>query len=269
MVRRFLAAGATLVAGASLATAADLPHRSAPIAPAPYYAPAPAFSWTGFYVGATAGADFRSATATSVVARGFTAPAPGTAYQGSAGGSVGFTGGVHAGYNWQVQNGFVLGLEGDLDYVGHRSMRGPVLPGAPGTPYFAYTNPVSGGSEWIGTIRPRAGVAIDRALLYVTGGVAFGSVPGGGSVRYTTAVPATFVYTSTSSSTTKVGWALGAGAEYAITPNLIGRVEYLYTSFGSKSVAYAAPAGAPVGSVFTASYKSNVGLLRAGLSYKF
>jgi outer membrane immunogenic protein len=268
MLRTTFAASLALAAGVSAAGAADLPRRSAPIAPAPYFAPAPVFNWTGFYAGVNAGVGFRSAPATSVSYAGFTAPAPGTAYPGSAGSSAGFTGGAQLGYNWQFQNNLVVGLEGDLEYIGRRSTSGPVLPANPGTPYFAYT-PGTGGSRWIATVRPRLGYAVDRALLYVTGGLAFGSVGGGGSVTYVDTTPTAYTYANNSSSSTKVGWAAGAGAEYAITPNLIGRVEYLYASLGSKSLAYAAPVGAPVGSSFSASSRNNVSLLRAGVNYKF
>jgi outer membrane immunogenic protein len=275
MLRTSIAAGLTLVAGATASFAADLPRRNAPLAPAPYYAPVPVYSWTGFYAGVTAGAAFRSAPASSVNYAGFTAPEPGTAYQGSvSGSSTSFTGGFHAGYNWQFQNHLVFGLEGDIDYVGRRSTRAAVLPAVPGTNYFAYT-PVSGGSNWIGTVRPRLGYAADRALLYVTGGMAFGSTPGGGSVTYVStvagppAVTSAYLYGSNTSSKTKIGWAAGIGGEYAITPNLIARVEYLYTSLGKTNLSYLAPAGAPAGSVFRASYSNNIGLLRGGVSYKF
>lgn len=266
MLRSSFALGASLVALASAASAADLPRRSAAVAPAPYYAAAPVFSWTGFYAGVNAGADFRSSPATSVAAQGF---AP-TAYQGSSkGGSTGFTGGFQAGYNYQM-NSLVVGLEADLEYVGRRGVNGAVVPAAPGTNYFAYA-PVSGGSNWIGTVRPRVGYAVDRTLLYVTGGLAFGSVNSGGSVSYVgtgaPGAPVTAVYGATSSSSTKVGYALGAGGEYAITPNVIARVEYLYASLGSKGQSYLAAANP--GTSFSNSYRTNVSLLRGGVSYKF
>ena len=66
-------AASTLVAG--LAQAADLPNRGAP---PPYIAPAPLFTWTGFYVGANAGYSFSNSGSTSTVGTpGFLAPWPG------------------------------------------------------------------------------------------------------------------------------------------------------------------------------------------------
>jgi outer membrane immunogenic protein len=76
----------------------------------------------------------------------------------------------------------------------------------------------------------RLGVAADRALFYVTGGLAFADF--GSRVNNTTAAP-----TITSSSTgTRTGWTLGAGVEYAFTPNWTVRAEYLYANFGSATV---------------------------------
>ena len=57
------------------------------------------------------------------------------------------------------------------------------------------------------------------------------------------------------------GFALGLGAEYAITPHITAKAEYLYTSLGSNT--YFA------GSVNVAQVGANLNLLRAGLNYKF
>ena len=52
MKKIILASALALIAAPALA--ADLPRRSAAVAPAPIYA-APIFTWSGFYVGAQAG----------------------------------------------------------------------------------------------------------------------------------------------------------------------------------------------------------------------
>src|SRR5919112_1764707 len=77
--------------------------------------------------------------------------------------SGGFVGGAQAGYNYQFGM-FVGGLETDLQYaaVGNKGA-------SYGTTYYP------GDSDgFFGTIRARAGVALDRALVYGTGGFAYG-----------------------------------------------------------------------------------------------
>jgi outer membrane immunogenic protein len=71
----------------------------------------------------------------------------------------------------------------------------------------------------------------DRTLIYATGGWAFADV----HVRNNGLVTGPLSYGST-----RNGWTLGAGAEYAFADNVIGRFEYRYSNFGSDSVVAAA-----------------------------
>src|SRR6201999_3405809 len=88
---------AALMAGvATSAFAADLPTRKAPPAPAPIYV-APAFTWTGFYLG---------------VNGGYGVGNDGKSFGNVDGGMVGGT----AGYNYQLGQ-IVLGVEGDWDWA--------------------------------------------------------------------------------------------------------------------------------------------------------
>src|SRR5882724_752060 len=83
------------------ATAADLPPRYQPYAPAPVYSPA--FSWTGFYLGINGGGAWGRSQW------------DGLDKFDISGGLIGGT----IGYNWQI-NQFVLGVEGDVDWSGIR-----------------------------------------------------------------------------------------------------------------------------------------------------
>lgn len=136
------AAAITLaVTFAGAAGAADLPSRKGPVE-APVYMP-PAFTWTGFYVGANAGYGFGQATT-------------------NLGGSAdmdGFIGGGQIGYNYQMGQ-FVLGLETDLQAadLGVSGIGGSIK------------------TDYFGTVRARAGVAFDRFMPYITGGWAYGNV---------------------------------------------------------------------------------------------
>jgi outer membrane immunogenic protein len=202
------------------ASAADVPGRRAP---QPVYTQAPPlFTWTGFYLGANAGAVWGDFTKTGKPIDT----------------KAGFTGGITAGYNHQINN-IVFGLEGDYNYSG-LSGRGLILPGPAA---------VKGDLTSFGTVRGRLGVAFDRALIYGTGGYAFGfsSLESG-------------VLKSTSS---HHGYAVGAGLEYAFTQNVSAKAEYLYMPLDSKN-ALTIP-GFGVGS--KTGIDANV--LRAGVNYRF
>src|SRR5690348_11043347 len=108
-----LASAAIMMAGSALA--ADLPARVA--APARYVA-APIFTWTGFYVGLNAGAGFNNRN-NGYVTSGFGNT---VVFSTNGGGfnnnnDAGFTGGVQAGYNWQISPLFVVGVEADINYL--------------------------------------------------------------------------------------------------------------------------------------------------------
>jgi outer membrane immunogenic protein len=210
----------SLIALAGPAVAADMPGRRAP-QPAFTQAP-PMFTWTGFYLGANAGAVWGDFTKTGKPIDT----------------KAGFTGGITAGYNHQINN-LVLGLEGDYNYSGLGG-RGAIFPG----PTFVKADLTS-----FGTVRGRLGVAFDRAMIYGTGGYAFGfSTLESGFLK------------STSS---HHGYVVGAGLEYAFTQNVSAKAEYLYMPLDSKN-ALTIP-GFGVGS--KTGIDANV--LRAGVNYRF
>ena len=222
-----------IVAGllSTQAFAADLPNRkTAPVAPVTY---APAFSWTGFYVGVNAGYGWSGGTDVTVVGGGTT-----TLFTGSDEG--GFTGGAQAGYN--VQTGaFVFGLETDIQYADFGGGR-----------TFAPSLVTTGSGNYWGSLRGRIGFAADRALFYVTGGLAYGDI--GENVF--------------GNNDTRAGWALGGGVEYAFTNNWTAKVEGLYVDIDRGNKAGSITTG---GTLYTATQSSDsgFGIVRAGLNYKF
>ncbi|MCP8940102.1 porin family protein [Alsobacter sp. SYSU M60028] len=238
-MRRILLASAMSLA-ALPAFAADLPARTAPIAPAPVMAPM--YNWTGFYVGANAGYAWGSGDLTFI---NFPTTELGS---GMSLDNDGFTAGVQVGYNYQI-NQFVLGVEADANWVegsDKRTVLGPTL-----TAYG--TSKV----EWLSTIRARLGFAVNNFLIYGTGGFAFGQ----GKATLTIA-DAEGTQWSGSQSGTRTGWTLGAGVEYAFTRNWTARVEYLYYDLGDKTF-YAPQSTAAVKADF------NGNIIRAGVNYKF
>ena len=78
-----------------------------------------------------------------------------------------------------------------------------------------------------GSIRLRAGYAIDRFLPFITAGVSFASM----GLYYDNEIQNSANAYSTS--TTQTGWVLGGGLEYGVLDNLSVRTEYLYTDYGN------------------------------------
>ncbi len=146
------------------AFAADLPPAAPPRAPA-IYVPAvvPVYNWGGFYIGLNGGWGFASGTTTSTVT------GTGTGLDGTTGtGSGSLNGGLAGGQigaNYQI-DALVIGIEGDFDWSGQKRTDSFAC-GAACTVSETIKLP------WIATIRGRFGYAIDRVLLYATGGVAF------------------------------------------------------------------------------------------------
>jgi outer membrane immunogenic protein len=67
----------------------------------------------------------------------------------------------------------------------------------------------------------------------------------------------------------QVGWAVGAGNEYALTNCWSIKLEYLYINLGSSSYTYGAPAVAPPGYTYTTNIDTAQHVIRVGLNYKF
>jgi outer membrane immunogenic protein len=225
-MKKFLLAGAAVAALATGAQAADLGSPRAPIAAAVM---APAFSWTGFYLGAHAGYGWAQARYTDF---------SGTFGPGSINAN-GFFGGIQGGYNWQM-NSFVFGIEADV--AAGALNRTFALGG--GDTYRASV-------PFLSTVRARAGFAADRALFYVTGGLGIATFQ---DRVFDASVPATFT-----TSSTRAGYALGAGVEYAFTPNWTAKVEYMYYGFGDRR------------NVFTANdrIRTDIHTVKLGINYLF
>jgi outer membrane immunogenic protein len=257
-----------LIAGSALA--ADLPTRKS--APS-FDAPAP-FSWTGFYVGVNAGASFSANRfATDPTGPNIIASAANAAAVNGTGNSnsTNFTGGGQIGYNQQFSN-LVVGIEGDVEYIGGRHTRdtGNVVVGG-----VTIRDVDTTGSDWMATARARLGWAFDRTLIYATGGAAFADMQFSRSQRWSflgdgCAVVAGLGSCHNGSSTNNVGWTAGGGAQYALTNNWILRAEYLYADFGKVKFTTVNSGLAP-GLIQSINHsdRNSVQLARIGVDYKF
>lgn len=201
----------------------------------------PSYDWAGGYIGINGGAALNNTSVSSHYK--YTGFAPITEATQGLVDSLGmedtidgaaFTSGVVAGYNW-TYGSVVLGLEGDFHYVGFdgsvsRDVSGVVNQVMAGTARGSESIEYHG--EWFGTVRARAGYAIDNFLIYGTGGLAYGKMDfdqklvsgdGAQSMRW-----------NASTDGWNLGWTLGGGAEYAIDRWTLG-AEYLYVDLGNYS----------------------------------
>ncbi|MTW16513.1 outer membrane beta-barrel protein [Rhodoplanes serenus] len=216
-MRASLLAGVSLfsvvVAGALPAGAADLPARL-PVAAAPAL-----WSWTGLYVGTHAGnawnhTDWLSGTGEFAALTRFS----GT---GTAGGAFG---GAQIGYNHQI-GAWVLGgeLEGSLADLD-------------GNARCAEARAVCNTRiDAMGTLTGRIGRTFDNVLLYARAGGAYAHVE-----HIVTAYDAD---NPAKGDAHRLGWTVGGGVEYAVSPMWSAKLEYDYLRFGADQVTVSEPGG--------------------------
>jgi outer membrane immunogenic protein len=262
MVRRLLLSTTAAAAMLGSAYAADLPSRRPP--PVAYAPPVPIFTWTGFYLGVNAGGAFRAHNNTgfnNAVFFGGAAPffGPGFVGNNNNGNNARFIGGGQAGVNYQIGQ-FVIGVEGD----------GQALVGSSNNNNnnnFGFANNTNGSNiGFLGTVRGRAGIAVDRLLVYGTGGVAFGGNNNFPNTTFGAVGGVPTFFTANNRNNMRVGFAAGAGVEYAFTPNWSVKLEYLYADLGRNNRTFLAPGGF---AGFTVNNREQDHIVRAGLNYRF
>jgi outer membrane immunogenic protein len=230
------------------AFAADLGVRAAP-PPAPVVI---APTWTGFYVGGNVGAGWAK-NDTSVAG-----VLPGTVLGTAVPFSIpltsqtmtGFIGGVQGGYNYQFGT-FVIGVEADGDW-------GNVNGTAPCLVVVSCTSKVKS----LVDVGGRAGVVVDKALVYIKGGGAWAST------NFNAAVSIAGLNAAQNINTSRSGAFLGTGIEYAFMPNWTAKVEYDYYDFGTKTVGTSI-AAAGIVLPLSATSKLTEQTVKFGVNYKF
>jgi len=232
-IKSVLLATAFAFAGISGANAADAIQYQEPVA-----APVQSFSWGGAYLGGQIGYGWGKSR--------FSGPDFPDQFKPD-----GFLGGLYAGYNFDLGNNVILGVDGDITYNNLKDSESEDFGGI-----------VIGSNtklRWSGAVRARAGVAVDRFLPYIAGGVAFGSVRNN---TYFDVIG--FQNFSSTDTKTMTGWTIGAGVDYAATDNLIVRLEYRYTDYGRKDFS-----GTNDLFSFETGNKLKTSDIRLGVAYKF
>ncbi len=262
--------------------------RAADLGAAPYVREAAvtvpaAYSWSRFYIGGNVGGSAQSGAASSaadpmalskLVSLSVQPPSTDTIGKG-------ILGGIQAGANYQAGI-FVVGLEGDIDWSDISGSSAPswsaalTVPGGVIGP-FSVNSASSAKLDWLSTARVRAGIEVTpRFLVYGTGGVAFGDA----TMTNSTSImgPVTLggsphclaLCGGDSVSSTKTGWAAGAGMEYAVTQHWSVKAEYLHADLGTLSASYVTTglAGIPSTTIHnTAKIQEDIG--RLGVNYRF
>ena len=219
MFRKILlvALGTVVVAAPAYAARTTAPASSGPA------------SWTGYYAGATLGANWNDAhVKIPIYPSKFDID------------TSAFLAGGKLGYNYQVAN-YVFGLE--------KSMEATFNEGSHASG--AGTESYKASQDWQGALVARVGYALgDKFLPYVKGGLGIAHMT---DMHYDPELG------FGKKSHTYFGWTAGAGVDYALTNNWIVGVDYAYAAYESHEFTYAGPT----------SIRPTTNTVKASLSYKF
>jgi outer membrane immunogenic protein len=228
----------------SPALGTDLPIKAGPIA-------TPAYDWSGFYVGVFGGGGWGDHNVNNALGNlGF---ADYTATYPSQGGMAG----GEFGYNFQ-SGSVVVGVEGTGFWSNIKGSDGTAIGGG----LFPITAVDADNLRWGGTLRARGGVTVDRLMLFFTGGWAFGDITHTNTALGAPALVDQFTVHAN-------GLVAGGGIAYALTNNLIGKVEYSYYKYGGYSRPAVGLTGLTSNGQLPYTVNSQYSILTLGLDYKF
>jgi outer membrane immunogenic protein len=280
--------------GGVVALGMSVPAMAADMAARPMARPAAFTNWSGCYLGGDAGfgfghSDGYSTTAASTFLAGTVSLSAVTAAPGipltNGFNMSGLIGGAYGGC--QVQFGvWVVGAEGDFSAFNKEGQA--FLIGGPNLNTIATnagTTTIPAGlywsakERWLATARGRLGYAVDKWLFSVSGGAAWAKIDSaesttGGAGFVTVPLSLSVIQSPISSanlqSDYRLGWTVGAAAEYMLPYNWTIRAEYLfvqipsYTTFtpGTNRFALFEPTNVTAG-------KLTNNIVRFGLAYNF
>jgi outer membrane immunogenic protein len=229
----------------SPALAADLgPYTKAPALASPVY------DWSGFYVGVFGGGGYGNHNVNNALGNA-TPLADYTANYSS----TGAVAGGEAGYNFQ-SGSVVFGIKADGLWSGIRGNDAAAL-AAGATPI---TSLDADNLRWSGALVALGGLSFDRWLLFFTGGWAYGDI-----VHTNTAagfLPDQFTVHAN-------GLTAGGGIAYALTTNVIGKIEYRYYNFNGYNRPAVGATGLTANGQLPYTTESTYSIVTLGLDYKF
>jgi outer membrane immunogenic protein len=235
---------------------------------------AQAQNFNGFYVGANVGAAYGTTDAQTTTVFSptgyFATTSPGAI--AIAGNEqlrpTRFTGGVEAGFNHQ-NGSWVFGVETELGsmHLHDSATKSGTYPCCAPT---GFTVTQTENTDWLFTLRPRAGITHGPVLFYGTGGLAVTNL------NFNSLFTDTF---ATANATVPFaenvrGWAYGGGVEFKTSKHWSLKGEFLRLDFGSFTrttnnlTAFTPPIPFPT-NPFTANWDLTVNHIRFGANYHF
>lgn len=227
----------------------------------PYAPPAASFDWTGGYVGGFAGISHARSRVTDVDGVEFFGSTGGTYSRSGTSSMVGGT----LGYNWQ-QGSFVLGPEIEAGYLFNDHFwaidEGQANDPAILTEYGLY-----------GVAAARLGFAVDHTLFYGKVGAAAARIrsAGGEFQGIGDADDAQWGFDAEDAAygeKTRIGYAAGAGIEWAASSRWSLKSEYLFMDFGSQSYLSRDMQGGD-GDRSRFSFRDQLHTFKIGVNYRF
>jgi outer membrane immunogenic protein len=263
-MKRFLLAGAAILAAVAGVQAADMALRGAPP-----YQPPQGFSWSGLYIGGEGGYGFSAVQLGAAGSNIFGVTDPGSIGPNASGG----VGGLTLAFRYQpVGTGWVLGVKGAFDIMGINSQANQNPGASLASLLTTGMTPPAGSTSipWDSRIGFELGYALTpNFLLFVDGGAAFGEIKLNATAvdmaSVTITNPTGIVQANTGN--THVGWWAGLGAKYAINPNVVLGAEWVYTDLGTHGLTFQ---GGPASTaVFNVSDHAAYNKVLGTLEFKF
>lgn len=170
------------------------------------FAPPPKYSWTGCHIGGHLGLGGVALRTLDL---------------------EGFAGGGQVGCDYQLVPGWVAGLEGRLAWTSMKRGFGAIVTSSGAPAQLNVSN------DFLASITGRVGFSVDEGwLLFVRGGAAWNHERMDAAF---TAVGGAAV--DPSATTTRFGWTIGTGAEWALAQRWTATVEYNYYNFANSGTA--------------------------------